>query len=51
MRYVAEQGSQAKVRPDMRIVFIRDFEQPAERLDGTRTILRTLAAMATKKAA
>ena len=51
VRYVAEQGSQAKVRPDMRVVFIRDFEQPAERLDGTRTILRTLAAMATKKAA
>jgi transcription-repair coupling factor (superfamily II helicase) len=50
VRYVAEQGSQAKVRPDMRVVFIRDFEQPAERLEGTRTILRALAAMATKKA-
>jgi transcription-repair coupling factor (superfamily II helicase) len=51
VRYVAEQGSQAKVRPDMRVVFIRDFEQPAERLDGTRTILRALAAIAMKKAA
>ena len=51
VRYVAEQGSQAKVRPDMRVVFIRDFENPAERLDGTRTILRTLAAMVKKKAA
>ncbi len=51
VRYVAEQGPQAKVRPDMRVVFIRDFERPAERLEGTRTILRALAAMATKKAA
>ena len=37
-------------RPDMRVVFMRDFEEPAERLEGTRTILRTLAAIATKKA-
>ena len=51
VRYVAEQGPQAKVRPDMRVVFIRDFEEPRERLEGTRTILRALAAMATKKAA
>lgn len=51
VRYVAEQGSQARVRPDMRVVFIRDFEETSERLEGTRTILRALAAMATKKAA
>ncbi|MEW6436100.1 MAG: transcription-repair coupling factor [Pseudomonadota bacterium] len=51
VRYVAEQGPQARVRPDMRVVFIRDFEKTSERLEGTRTILRALAAMATKKAA
>ena len=51
VRYVAEQGPEAKVRPDMRVVFIQDFEHPPERLEGTRTILRALAAMATKKAA
>ncbi len=51
VRYVAEQGPQGKVRPDMRVVFIRDFENLPERLEGTRTILRALAAMATKKAA
>ncbi len=51
VRYVAEQRPQAKVRPDMRVVFIRDFEKPAERLEGTRTILRAIAAIATKKAA
>ena len=51
VRFVAEQGSGAKVRPDMRVVFIRDFEDLAARLEGTRVILRTLAAIATKKAA
>ena len=51
VRYVTEQGSTAKVRPDMKIVFIRDFTSPKARLDGTRTILRTLAAIAVKKAA
>ena len=51
VRFVAEQGSFARVRPDMKIVFMRDFESPKARLEGTRTILRTLAAMAVKKAA
>jgi transcription-repair coupling factor (superfamily II helicase) len=51
VRYVAEQGPQAKVRPDMKIVFVRDFETKAARLAGTRQILRTLAAIAAKKAA
>ncbi len=51
VRYLAEQGPQAKVRPDMKIVFVRDFETKAARLEGTRQILRTLAAIALKKAA
>ena len=51
VRYVAEQGPGAKVRPDMKIVFIRDFEDTGTRLEGTRNILRTLAAIAMKKAA
>ncbi|MDE2364222.1 MAG: transcription-repair coupling factor [Hyphomicrobiales bacterium] len=51
VRYVAEQGSRAKVRPDMKIVFVRDFDDAEERLDGTRQILRTLVALAQKKAA
>ena len=32
MRYIGEQGSLAKVRPDMRIVFIRDFDTAEQRL-------------------
>ena len=51
VRFVTEQGSDARVRQDMRVVFIRDFENPKTRLEGTRTILRTLAAIAMKKAA
>jgi transcription-repair coupling factor (superfamily II helicase) len=44
--YVAEQGSTAKVRPDMRIVFIRDMEKPTERLKGVTAILRNLVRVA-----
>ena len=51
VRYIAEQGSRAKVRPDMRLVFVRDFTDAAERLEGTRQILRTLVSIAEKKAA
>ena len=51
VRFVAQQGSEARVRPDMRIVFIRDFDTPEERLEGTRVIMRTLVGIAEKKAA
>ena len=51
VRYIAEQGSFAKVRPDMRIVFSRDFESPDDRLKGTSVILKTLARIAEKKLA
>ncbi len=51
VRFVSEQGRDAKVRPDMKVVFVRDFASAKARLDGTRTILRTLAAIAVKKAA
>lgn len=51
VRYIAQQGADAKVRQDMRVVFIRDFDTVEERLDGSRKILRALAAIAMKKAA
>jgi transcription-repair coupling factor (superfamily II helicase) len=51
VRYVAEQGTQAKVRPDMRIFFHREFNTMKQRLEGSRRILRTLASIAEKKAA
>ncbi|PNG24482.1 transcription-repair coupling factor [Methylocella silvestris] len=51
VRYVSEQGPYAKVRPDMKIVFSREFERIEDRLEGTRKIMRALAAIAAKKAA
>ncbi|QEN86592.1 transcription-repair coupling factor [Labrys sp. KNU-23] len=51
VRYIAEQGSFAKVRPDMRIVFQRDFEKPDDRLKGTAVILKNLARIAEMKKA
>ncbi len=48
VRYVAEQGASAKVRPDMRVVFIRDFDSMKQRLAGTRRILRALVGIAEK---
>ncbi|MBV9221258.1 MAG: transcription-repair coupling factor, partial [Methylobacteriaceae bacterium] len=51
VRYIAQQGRDAKVRPDHRVVFARDFDTTEERLEGTRTILRALVGLAEKKAA
>ena len=51
VRYVTEQGPRAKVRPDMKIVFVRDLDDPDARLEGARRIMRDLAAIAMKKAA
>jgi transcription-repair coupling factor (superfamily II helicase) len=49
--YIAEQGSFAKVRPDMRIVFTRDVEALDERLKVTTGILRNLVRIAERKKA
>jgi transcription-repair coupling factor (superfamily II helicase) len=46
VRYVTEQGPRAKVRPDMRIVFMADFDDSDERLEGARRIVRTLSEIA-----
>jgi transcription-repair coupling factor (superfamily II helicase) len=51
VRFIAQQGSDAKVRPDHRIVFVRDFDRTEDRLEGTRLILRTLVGLSEKKAA
>lgn len=54
IRYIGEQGSLAKVRPDQKIVLIRDWEDPEKRLKGTAVVLTQLARLASgdgKKAA
>ncbi|RAI38250.1 transcription-repair coupling factor [Rhodoplanes roseus] len=49
--YIRKQGVGAKVRPDMKVVFFDDWEEPIDRLKGSTAILRDLAAIADKKAA
>ena len=51
VRLVQKEGPRAKVRPDMRVAFMRDFDTPEARLEGTRVILRALVGIAEKKAA
>jgi transcription-repair coupling factor (superfamily II helicase) len=49
--YIREQGSRAKVRPDMKVVLFEEWERPEDRLKGAATILRDLVALAKRKAA
>jgi transcription-repair coupling factor (superfamily II helicase) len=49
--YIAEQGSFAKVRPDMKVVFTRDIAALDERLKVTTGILRSLVRIAERKQA
>ena len=46
--YIREEGPAAQVRPDMKVVFFEDWEQPEQRLKGTTLILRSLVAIAEK---
>ena len=50
IRYVTAQGSLAKVRPDMRIVFTGDFESEEQRMKGVASLLRDLVALIEKPA-
>jgi len=43
--YVREHDT-ARVRPDQKVVFLEDWEQPEERLAGTAAILRNLVGIA-----
>jgi transcription-repair coupling factor (superfamily II helicase) len=49
VKWVASQGSLARVRPDMRIVVVGDFEELPQRLEGTLAIMREIAKIAAKK--
>ena len=51
MSFVAKQGTLAKVRPDMRVVFIDDFDNVEQRLKATRRLLTDLARIAERKKA
>ena len=44
--FIREQGTGARVRPDMKVVLFDDWERPEDRLKGTAAILRKLASIA-----
>jgi transcription-repair coupling factor (superfamily II helicase) len=44
--FIREQGRDAKVRPDMKLVLFDSWEEPSDRLKGTTAILRRLVAIA-----
>ncbi|MBA4782180.1 MAG: transcription-repair coupling factor [Rhizobiales bacterium] len=43
VRYISEQGSLAKIKPDQRLVILRDWPVPEKRLKGSAVILSQLA--------
>ena len=50
VRYIGEQGSMAKIRPDQSVVFMRDWPTPEKRLSGAAVVMTQLARMAAKAA-
>ena len=46
IRSIAEEGNFAKIRPDQRVVFMREWDQPEERLKGVAAILTRLVRLA-----
>ncbi len=44
--FIRGQGAAARVRPDMKLVLLAEWEQPAKRLVGVTQILRRLVALA-----
>jgi transcription-repair coupling factor (superfamily II helicase) len=49
VRYIGEQGTMAKIRPDQKIVFIRDWQSGPDRLKGVASILTRLVRLAEKE--
>ncbi|MFI5015201.1 MAG: transcription-repair coupling factor [Hyphomicrobiales bacterium] len=49
--YIAERGSFAKVRPDMRIVFLGEYQESDRRLKQVNRLLRDLVRVAERKRA
>ncbi len=42
VQWISGQGSLAKLRPDMKLVIMRSWEKPEDRLKGARQIMQTL---------
>jgi len=48
VRYIAEQGALAKIRPDQSLVLMRDWPTPEKRLSGAAVVMTQLARLAEK---
>lgn len=51
VRFIGEQGSLARIRPDQSVVFIRDWPNAEKRLAGSAVVMTQLARLADKAAA
>ncbi|HRE22506.1 MAG TPA: transcription-repair coupling factor, partial [Rhabdaerophilum sp.] len=49
VKYVTEKGPGAKVRPDMKIVFVGAYEDPTVRLEATRKLMTDIARIAERR--
>ena len=46
VKWISGQGSLAKLRPDMKLVIMRGWDKPEDRLKGTRQLMQTLVKLA-----
>jgi transcription-repair coupling factor (superfamily II helicase) len=51
VRFIGEQGSLAKIRPDHSVVFMRDWPSPEKRMAGAAVVMTQLARLVEKVAA
>ncbi len=51
VRFIGEQGSMAKIRPDQSVVFMRDWPTPEKRLGGSAVVMTQLARLVGGRAA
>jgi transcription-repair coupling factor (superfamily II helicase) len=51
VRFIGEQGSLAKIRPDQSVVLVRDWPTAEKRLSGSAVVVTQLARLAEKVAA
>ena len=49
--FIRQQGQAAKVRPDMKVVFLQDWDTPDQRINGVTQVLHDLANLAEAKKA
>ncbi len=48
LRWIAAEGENSRVRPDQKVVVMRDWETPEERLKGAAVVLAEVARIATE---